>query len=79
MCLRLWNDEVSKATEEKKRAYHMYVQLNTDEAKYINKKKRNRAKGLVKRVHDESQNLFITSIEHNVHGRQLVDYKMIKA
>ena len=36
----------------------------------------NRAKGLVKQMHDDSWSQFIGSIEHDVHGRQLVAYKM---
>ena len=37
--LRLWSDEVAKAIEEKKRAYHIYLQLNTAEARDIYKEK----------------------------------------
>ena len=56
----------------------MYLLLNTDEARGIYKEKRNRAKGLVKQAHDESWSQFIERVEHDVHGRQLVAYKMLK-
>ena len=60
--LRLWNDEVAK----------------TNRREDIYKQKRNRAKSLVKQIHDESQRQFVESTEHDIHGRQLVTYKMLK-
>ena len=56
----------------------MSLQLNTDEAGDIYKEKIYRAKGLVKQVHYELWSQFIGCIEHDVCGRKLVVYKMLK-
>lgn len=44
--LRLWNYEVVTATEEKRGAYHVNLQLSTVETTDTYKEKRNRAKDL---------------------------------
>ena len=41
-------------------------------------KQKETANGLVKQVHDESWSQFIGSIDHDVHGKQFVGYKILK-
>ena len=53
-------------------AYNIYLHLNTDVATDIYKTKRNKAKDLVKQVHDESLSQFIGRTEHDAHGRYLL-------
>lgn len=74
----MWNEEIAKAVEEKKKAYHRYLQLNTEEAKQAYKAKRNMAKSLVRKLNDASWNKFIGDVEHDLHGRQLFAYKLLK-
>lgn len=57
--LRLWNDEVTEATEEKKEHF-MFLKSNrpTEEAREIYKEKQNGVKALVKQINDELRSQF---------------------
>lgn len=76
--LRIWNEEIANAIEEKKAAYHLYLQASTEENREVYKNKRNRAKDIVRRAHDESWTTFISKIEHDLHGGQAMAYKVMQ-
>lgn len=76
--LRIWNEEIEKAIKEKKIAYNKYIQLSTPESYTDYKSKRNYAKDLTRTAHQQSWEKYVSEIEHDVHGRQLVAYKILK-
>lgn len=76
--LKIWNTEIANSIKEKQDAYKSYLQTRTDEAWEIYKQKRNKTKNLIKRSHSESWERFIASIEHDIHGRQNVAFKLMK-
>jgi hypothetical protein len=58
--------------------YLNYLQKQTEEAKNNYKTHRNTAKHKVRMAHQESWEKFINTIEHDVHSRQQIAYKVIK-
>jgi cell division septum initiation protein DivIVA len=69
--LRIWNEEIEKAIEEKQKAYEQWLQQNTEESKDIYKEKRNHAKTIIREAHQQSCDKFISNIEDYLHGRQI--------
>lgn len=76
--LRIWNDEIEAAIKGKQAAYIAHLQANTDESKELYKEKRNYATQLIRHAHQQSWDQMITTIEHDIHGRQALAYKMMK-
>ncbi|XP_039280839.1 uncharacterized protein LOC111056792 [Nilaparvata lugens] len=76
--LKIWNEEISEAIRNKKKAYKQLLQSPTDQAKQNYRIKRNIAKTIVRKAHEDSWDRFISGIEDDLHGRQEVAYKLIK-
>lgn len=76
--LRIWNDEIEQAIKEKQQAYLRTLQNNSEEIREIYVEKRNRARAIVRRAHQESWDRLISNIEHDIHGRQEVAYKLMR-
>ena len=76
--LILWNEDIKNLVESKKKAYLRYLttRLETDEIEY------NRLAAIVKRetrkIKRQCWETFVSRIEHDLHGRQLNAYKIIK-
>ena len=62
----------------KRQAYNQWLQKRTDESKHRYIEIRNKTKRIVRKAHQESWDRFISEIEHDVHGRQMFAYKMLK-
>jgi hypothetical protein len=76
--LRIWNEEIETAIQEKKKAYLTYLQKRTPSAAEKYKEQRNIAKKVVRQTNQQSWEKFISEIEHNIHGRQQFTYKIMK-
>ena len=76
--LRVWNEELLIAINEKQKAYIEFLQKNTQQARDLFTYKRNYSKQLTRKVHRDSWGKFISDIEHNVHGRQSFAYKVMR-
>ena len=76
--LRIWNSEIKEAIEEKRRAFKIYLQKKTETTFETYKEKRKIAKQLTRKAHEESWNRFISEVEHDMYGRQIIGYKLIK-
>ena len=76
--LILWNEDIKNLVESKKKAYLRYLTtcLETDKIEY------NRLAAIVKRetrkIKRQCWETFVSRIEHDLHGRQLNAYKIIK-
>ena len=55
-----------------------YLQRNTDQEKEFYTEKRNLAKSMIRKAHQESCNKFIRNIENDIHGRQTLEYKILR-
>ena len=76
--LRIWNEDIAKAVKDKQAAYLNFLQKKTGEAEELYKTKRNFAKDIIRKAHQNSWDKFISDIEHDVHGRQTMAYKFIR-
>jgi hypothetical protein len=76
--LRIWNEEIETTIQEKKKAYLTYLQERTPSAEKKYKEKRNIAKKIVRQTHQQSWEKFISEIEHDIHGRQQLAYKIMR-
>jgi hypothetical protein len=76
--LKIWNDEIAAAIKGKKEAYNILLQTKTEEENSIYKLKRNTAKTIVNKTHQESWERFIAMIETDIHGRQTLAYKVMR-
>ena len=74
ICLKIWNEEVEEAIQEKQLTYHKYLQTRTSEDLNIYKQKCNALKYIIREAHDTLWNRFISNLEYDVHGRQTVTY-----
>lgn len=76
--LRIWNEELAEVINKKKISYKKYLQnptlANEEEYKAI----RNTAKDLTRKAHQQSWERFVSNIEHDIHGRQTMAYKVLK-
>jgi len=74
----LWNEDIKNLVESKKKAYlrHLTTRLETDKIEY------NRLAAIVKRekrkIKKQSWETFVSRIEHDLHGRQLNAYKIMR-
>ena len=69
---------VKKAIENKWTAYQKYLQNHTEENFETYKIKRNTAKTIVSKTHNESWDRFISRIESDIFGEQSMAYKVLK-
>ena len=76
--LRVLNEEIANAIKDKKSAHLQFLQWQTDEAREIYRRKRNEVKIIVRKVHQEFWDIFISTVDHDVHGRQMMAYKVLK-
>jgi len=76
--LRIWNEEIKNAIENKGKAYQKYLQYPNEENFEIYKIKRNIAKTIVSKTHKESWDRFISGIESDIFGEQSMAYKVLK-
>jgi hypothetical protein len=76
--LKIWSEEIDKAIKEKQTAYKIYLQNPTEITKEIYRTKRNLAKNVTMKAHQESWERFISNIENDIHGRQTIAYKIRK-
>jgi len=66
--LRIWNEEIKNAIEDKQTAYQKYLQNPSEENLETYKIKRNMAKTVVSKTHKESWDSFICRIETDIFG-----------
>ena len=76
--LRIWNEEIKNAIENKRTAYQKYLQNPSEETFETYKTKRNIAKTMVSKTHKESWDRFISRIESDIFGEQSMAYKVLK-
>jgi hypothetical protein len=76
--LRIWNEEIKNVIENKRRAYQKYLQHPTKENLETYKIKRNIAKTIVSKTHNESWDRFMCNIETDIFGEQSMAYKVLK-
>lgn len=76
--MKIWNEEIQKAIKDKEKAYNEYLQKNSIEAKEQYHKIRNETKAIVRKAHRTSWDMFINRVEHDVHGRQEIAFKLMK-
>ena len=76
--MRIWSEEIEDAIKSKQKEYKKYINDPTEENKDRYKRKRNIAKQLVREAHKDSWERFIANIENDIHGRQLIAYKVMK-
>lgn len=76
--LKIWTEELEQAIKDKKIAYHKYLQTPSVQNEETYKSKRNTAKAIARRAHQQYWDIFVSNIEHDLHGRQEVAYKIIK-
>ena len=68
--LRIWNEEIKNAIENKRTAYRKYLQISSEETFETYKIKRNMAKTIVCKTHKESWDRFICKIESGIFDEQ---------
>ena len=76
--LRIWNEEIKNATENKRTAYQKYLHNPSEEHFETYKIKRNTAKTIVSKTHKESWDILINRIESNIFGEQSTVCKVLK-
>lgn len=76
--LKIWNDEISVAVNEKQTAYIKLLQNRTLQNENDYKEKRNKVKSISKKLKEEHWDKLISNIEDDVHGRQEMAYKLMK-
>ena len=76
--LRIWNEEIKNAIENKRTAYQKYPQNPSEENFETCKIKRNMAKTIVSKAHKEFWDRFIRRIEADIFGKQSMAYKVLK-
>ena len=76
--LRIWNEEIKYAIENKRAAYQKYLQNPSEENFETYKIKRNIAKTIVSKTHKESWDRFISRTETDIFGEQSMAYKVLK-
>jgi predicted DsbA family dithiol-disulfide isomerase len=76
--LRIWNEEIKNAIENKRRAYQKYLQNPSEENFETYKITRNIAKTIFSKTHKESWDRFISRIESDIFGEKSMAYKVLK-
>jgi hypothetical protein len=76
--LRIWNEEIKNAIENKRTAYQKYLQNPSEENFETYKIKRNIAETIFSKTHKESWDRFISRIESDIFGEQSMAYKVPK-
>lgn len=76
--LKIWTEEIESCIKDKQKKYETYLNSPTEDNREEYKKARNVAKTIIKKAHTESWERFIGCIEHDLHGRQSLAYKVIK-
>ena len=76
--LRIWNEEIKNAIENKRTAYRKYLQNSSEENYETYKITRNMAKAIVSETHEESWDGFICRIESDIFGEQNMAYRVLK-
>ena len=76
--LKIWTEEIEEAVAEKQKVYLKYLNSPSPTNAETYKEVRNRAKTIVRQAHRQSWERFISNIEHDVHGRQVMAYKIMK-
>jgi hypothetical protein len=76
--LRIWNEEIKNAIENKRTAYQKYLQNPSEENFETYKTKRNIAKTMVSKTHKESWDRFTNRIESDIFGDENMAYKVLK-
>jgi hypothetical protein len=72
------NEEIEQAISEKRPVYLVHLQINTEESKETYKIKRNIAKNMVRKAHQELWDRFVSQIENCIRGRQGLAYKVMR-
>jgi len=76
--LRIWNEEIKDAIENKRTTYQKYLQNPSEENFETYKIKRKTAKTVVSKTHKEFLDRFISRIESDIFGEQSKAYKVLK-
>ena len=76
--LRIWNEEIKNAIENKGTAHQKYLQNPNEENFATYKIKRNIVKTIISKTHKESWGRFISRIESDIFGEQSMAYKVLK-
>ena len=77
--LRIWNQEIEDAINEKQRAYLNKINHPSEINDEIYRQKRNYCKQITRTAHEESWDRFISTIEADIHGRQNIAYKVMRS
>jgi Glu-tRNA(Gln) amidotransferase subunit E-like FAD-binding protein len=69
---------MEQAITEKRSAYLVHLQINTEQSKETYKLKRSIAKNMVRKEHRELWDKFVSEIENDKHVRQVLAYKVMR-
>lgn len=76
--LKIWNDELAKLISEKKKEYLNYLNKKTTESLIEYKRKCAIVRREVRKIKRTTWEKYVSDIEHDVHGKQVKAYKIMK-
>ena len=76
--LILWNEDIKNFIENKKKAYLWYLTTHSETDKIEYKRLVAIVKGETRKIKRQCWETFVSRIEHDLHGRQLNAYKIIR-
>ncbi len=76
--LYIWNEDLNEAIAEKKKLYLKWLANKDPQSLELYKIQCKKTKSLVKNAYKDIWDKYISNIEHDIHGRQLMAYKAMK-
>jgi len=76
--LCIWNSEIKTSVQGKKQVCLLCLQNKSPQYSGDYHRKAAKVKKMIKAAHQESWDAYRSSIDHDVHGRQLNAYKTVK-
>ena len=76
--LILWNEDIKNFIENKKKAYLWYLTTHSETDKIEYKRLVAIVKGETRKIKRQCWETFVSRIEHDLHGRQINAYKIIR-